>query len=353
MSATDEIEFNNLEELNRVLGKTKRGASRRRNQQRGGDYGSGTPLPWSNFNPQTGLNTQGLDANNYGRLSAQGVGSPTAGYGYQSGGAFDSLWGSNQPTLNQLSEPNYNTVYRGTGGEMSGGGCGCKSQKGGNVSSGHFSRDEVAIAVADVTGDPLDSVYQTINTLYGKKKRRFTEEQLDTVTMVHVEDDQDGGDATPMPWEWYNPNLSMKTQQVNPDYPMPQLMMEMSGPSGNSPYLVGGGDSHAVTRIEQFRADGKPLKDLGDGILVITPDNLAALFCYMYHLHHELKNHKNTSHLYEDAEKADVFIWSEYQDAPLDEVIPYIDVEATKFYESQNHSKADVARVHDILEVHN
>ena len=159
--------------------------SRTRRQQSGGDYGSGTPLPWQNFNGKLELNTQATNANNYGRLSAQGVGSPTAGYGYsttatQSGGDFEGLWGTNEPTFNYMSEPNYNTVY----GDMQGG-CPCDQDGGG--SGGHMphTRSTVIESIAKATGDTPANVRRTVSRVHGRKSR-FSDEDIAKAVRAHL-----------------------------------------------------------------------------------------------------------------------------------------------------------------------
>src|SRR5205807_4244304 len=90
MATLKELQSKDLKELNALLknkDKSKRG--KKKKEQQGGDA---TPMPWQNYNTNLSLNTQALNANHYGHLSAQQVGSPTAGYGWsQKGGGTDDL----------------------------------------------------------------------------------------------------------------------------------------------------------------------------------------------------------------------------------------------------------------------
>ena len=246
MATRNELEFKNLKELNEFLKNKDREHIHRKNQsdfsyEKLGSKGKdrkhqhgGTPFPWDNFNGPSPLNTQSLNSNNYGQMSAQGVGSPVAGYGYhagQMGGSFKSLWGNNEPSFNME------------------GGCGCdRDQKGGDVK---YTRSNIEEAVSEATGDSKKSVHETLNTLYGEKRQLFGENEFNEVVDVHsgfphgsephaekkksIEitkertkknqhekkskslntrrtGNQSGGNPTPMPWEWYNPSIQVNTQ---------------------------------------------------------------------------------------------------------------------------------------------
>lgn len=452
---------------------------RSKKEQQGGDFGA-TPLPWQWYGTDVQLNTQALNANNYGRLSAQGVGSPTAGYGYtaQMGGNFPSLWGTNEPTFNQLEEPNFNTLY----GNLSDpqfyannlkGGCGCDQEGGAGEK---YTREHIAEAVSDVTGDPKESVHETLTTLYGPKRQQFGDKELAEVTGVHSDekgkemfpreavveavaqttgepqhvvnktieevygpkkqftegeladavtiqmDEKDkrrkqrgggggknkkynasqakkklseksglseseisfldqskqytekdldliakelkevsgkqkgrrsgqrGGDATPMPWEWYNPSIPKDSQMINYNISapeLPQLIFPTSGPSGNSPYLIGGGSKEIAEAIDK----NAPLnKTFGTKELVITPENKDALFAYLYEMYPKLKDSDKTKNIFQQAEDDDAYIWSEVQNFGMKDVINYIIDHTITFYQDKySDDKEGLKRLTEIL----
>lgn len=93
------------------------------------------------------------------------------------------------------------------------------------------------------------------------------------------------GGATSMPLQWYNP--------------------------------IGGG-----LNFEEAIIKDAQLKDLGDGELVITPENKEALFHYVIDLY---KNDKNINiKSLTDAENNDTFIWAEWYDHPISNVAKLI-----------------------------
>ena len=279
---SNQMEFSDIEHLNRLL-KEKRLNEKRSNEKHGSqnaDFearqtglksqasekkkrnqkgGDPTPLPWVNYNPTSTLNTASPNANNYGVTSPINEIQTTpmthinqAWKTVQMGGKLPSLWGKHPPVDKIAYQHPVET----------------------------YTRSDIVDAVADVTADHPDDINETINSVYGKNRQSFNDEDLDTITSIHMDSDessqhggsnqlsckfqrnlatnvqsmtvesqkhdrsrqnQKGGDPTPMPWQWYNPAISEGSQTMNYNITapeMPQLMFETSGPSGNSPNLM-------------------------------------------------------------------------------------------------------------------
>lgn len=351
--------------------------------------GDATPMPWTNYN-QTTFDTQAFNANNYGSLPASAVGTPTAGYGYpqsggrkslkkkkanqtggcgcsgQEGGAFQSLWGTNDPTYNPVMGNPYSQDL--VGGELS-----------------DYSFDDVAQAVSNATNQAIESVSDYMNRTY-KNVKNYTQDDVSTITnyFANMKDDlmdhkqatdrmsrqtgetkakssqtlknmyggmkkythkqlnqavrahrqnQTGGNATPMPWEWYNPNGQMMDS------------MQTSGPSGNSPYLMGGAN------IAQMIQDDAPLRDLGNRDQVVTPANQRALFEYLYQQYPQLRKNPETANIFENADRDDSYIWSEISDFGLIQALIYIKQRTLNFYDDQYKNKTASAKLKKMFQV--
>ena len=116
---------------------------------------------------------------------------------------------------------------------------------------------------------------------------------------------------------------------------LPQLMIPTSEPSGNSPNLIGG-NSPSQAPIEQFRVSKQPLKELGNGIMVITDPNMHRIFDYLYQQYPALRQRTDTVDLFEQANQNNAFIWAEMADWPLNKVLTSLIKSSIKFYNNNN-----------------
>jgi hypothetical protein len=269
--------------------------------------------------------TQALsNANNYGHLSASGVGTPVA------------------PSA-QITPPWQ------------------LGQMGGNLKI-KINRKDIIQAVEEATGHSQKSVSDTIDRLYGKTRKNFTESELDQIVDAQTDSNQKGGDPTPMPWQWYHGGQSgpgglpessqtLTNNMTNPE--MPQLSFQTVGPSGNSPnfqsnvsWQGGGGNSRIIKKgIEE----GLLLKDLGTDNLVITPENMRNLFDYMYQKYPRLSENPTTATLFEDAEDDDAFIWAEMQDLTVSEIVKKLPSLALAFYVDTYPNKKEHKTLREIF----
>jgi hypothetical protein len=257
----------------------------------------------------------------------------------QKGGRFGSLWGTNQPTFNQVSPSNFNTIYNqlGSGGDGDG-----------DLSSrdGQYSRSDVVGAVSKVTGDEQPTVDQTITTVYGPHKKQFSESELKEIADIHTEANrqlheqnadvdqlsqglqnlslsakrksrsaqkaQSGGNATGMPLQWYQPTTSMR---------------------GGDPHQ-GQHQEDDLNFFDDMVARKCHFAELSGGDQVITNQNMTRLFNYLYHVYPDLKNQESTSNIFQQAEDDDAYIWCDIQDLKLIDAIDYIIGQTINFYEN-------------------
>jgi hypothetical protein len=171
-------------------------SSRRTKKTQSG--GNPTPMPWHWYNGGAGLNTVGFAANNYGRMSAQGV-NPTPvvpTVAQAGGGPFSGLYGSagqatgvNQPTYNPINPSgSFDSLYGnlstpGFYTKQSGGNCGCSGGQPPLMQEGGvevFTRKDVISAVSDATGASKSQVKTTLSNLYGQR-RSFNSNELNNV----------------------------------------------------------------------------------------------------------------------------------------------------------------------------
>jgi hypothetical protein len=174
--------------------------------------------------------------------------------------------------------------------------------------------------------DPLDT---------GLRAARSTKRGSGT---QYNHDNQEGGNPTPQPWSWYNSpsGVPMNTQHVDANNIMPQLRFETHGPSGNNPHLIGG--AKGAKNIKQMIEDGASLKELGDGILVVTEENRKALFDYIYQANSQLK--EKFGDVLERAEEANAFIWNEMKDSPIGFVIEAVNSRLSDFIEYEKSEQS-------------
>ncbi len=278
MSSKKELEFTDLKELNALLkqaenrGKKQsaRGGSRRNNSKssmksqaaeqsgrsrRGRKNQSGgnpTPLPWQYFHGDSAaLNTQGPAANNYGQMSAQAVGSPTAGYGFQTGGAFPSQWGTNEPTFNALGKPNANTIYGGGNGVT-------------------LTREETVDIISSPPVANLDDedVEEFLDAYHGKRDKYTEAEMMEAIGAImeqggggrtrgrraRKQREQRGGNPTPLPWQYFHGDgaaLNTQGPMANNYGRMPA--QSIGTPTAGYGYQVGGMNMREAAQAVQER----------------------------------------------------------------------------------------------------
>ncbi len=179
-----------------------------------------------------------------------------------------------------------------------------------------------------------------------KNKKLYTEKEIDEIVQDLIDlqaaeiykdgsiknnkpKNKQSGGTTSMPLDWYN-----------------TFTLEL-------PQLMTGGFSKDNLFIQKFRDSKKPLTNLGNGVLVITEENIIKLFDYLYALYPQLKKRNDTKNIFEKADEDDAYIWSEMYMSSLDEIIPEMINSTINYYDTIHSDKKNRQYIRKIFGIKN